>query len=419
MSSNAYHRMQRATLMDVALVCGLAVVGITPHLVLGAGAQIGPRAAVTSVLMLAPLLWRRTRPLLTMSLVFVAGVLQAVLVPAPTLSIIAVPIVAYSVARFVPGPRSRSVLVLGAIGSVLAPVSWMGPGLATWQFSNWLTSVVLLSGVCMTLVVTPYGVGRRVRDAALNRAAAERAEQERMALMLAEREQAARMAEVRARNQIARELHDIVAHSLSVMIVQAEGGKALAGKRPEAAAEVLGTLAETGREALTEMRRLVGVLRGEPGTEPVDYAPSPGLAEIPALVARSGDRVDLTVTGQLPPVPQTLGLTAFRIVQEAVTNFLKHAGPDAAAHVTVRYTATTIDIDVVDDGVGAAAVGDGHGNGLKGMRERVTSMGGRIEAGPLAGGGYRVHARLPVGPPNGSPDWQTALDPPTEPAEPQ
>jgi DNA-binding NarL/FixJ family response regulator len=125
---------------------------------------------------------------------------------------------------------------------------------------------------------------------------------------------------------IARELHDIVAHSLSVMIVQAEGGRAAATRKPEVAAEALDTIAETGREALHEMRRIVGVLRAGPNEEPASYAPAPTLEEIPDMVARTSDRITLVVQGNPQPVSQALALTAYRVTQEALTNFLKHAG---------------------------------------------------------------------------------------------
>jgi len=197
------------------------------------------------------------------------------------MSICAVPLASYSVARWVPGSRARVVLVFGLVGSVLGPTRWMrivagveyaGPGR--------LVPYLLMVGICAGLVVTPYAIGRRIRESALILAQQETSAAQRSRAMLAAREQTARMAEVQARAQIARELHDIVAHSVSVMIVQAEGGKALALKKPEAALEVLDTIAETGREALTEMRRILGVLRADPAQSP-GYEPTPGLETSP------------------------------------------------------------------------------------------------------------------------------------------
>ena len=253
--------------------------------------------------------------------------------------------------------------------------------------------LILAMAVCAGLVLTPYAVGRRLRESALIDSQQRIAKAQRYRAILAEREQQARVAEERTRNEIARELHDIVAHSLSVMIVQAEGGKALATKKPEKAPEVLDTIAETGREALVEMRRIVGVLRQDTDA---DYSPSPGLAEIPELVEKSGVKVTFTVTGQEPVVSQALGLVAYRVVQEALTNVLKHAGPGAHASVTLAYSPTAIHVEIVDDGYGDAVQGDGRGHGLQGMRERVTSMGGRLSAGPRKEGGFCVMAKLPV-----------------------
>ena len=141
------------------------------------------------------------------------------------------------------------------------------------------------------------------------------------------------------------------------------------------------------------MRRIVGVLRQDTNAE---FSPSPGLAEIPDLVEKSGVKVELRVTGEEPVVSQTLGLVVYRVVQEALTNVLKHAGPSAHATVTLTYSPTAIHVEILDDGYGAAVQGDGRGHGLEGMRERVTSMGGRLEASPRPEAGFRVHAVLPV-----------------------
>ena len=156
---------------------------------------------------------------------------------------------------------------------------------------------------------------------------------------------------------------------------------------------MLDTIAETGREALLEMRRIVGVLRQDTDAE---FSPSPGLIEIPDLVEKSGAKVELRVTGAEPVVSQTLGLVVYRVVQEALTNVLKHAGPSAHATVDLTYSPTAIHVEILDDGYGDAVQGDGRGHGLQGMRERVTSMGGQLSAGPRKEGGFCVIANLPV-----------------------
>ena len=388
---------ERAWWGDVTLTLIMAVVTIAPYLV---SLVEWPRpeyiaALLSSMVMVASLPMRREHPLLMMTLVAIGAAIQFFFVPFPVLSIFVVPIASYSVARWVDGHQSRWVLWVGAVGSVIGPMRWIPTIAAGYDPSSgtpWVLLVLAMT-VCAGLVLTPYAVGRRLRESALIDSQQRIVKAQRYRAILAEREQQARVAEERTRNEIARELHDIVAHSLSVMIVQAEGGKALATKKPEKAPEVLETIAETGREALLEMRRIVGVLRQDTDAE---FSPSPSLAEIPDLVDKSGVKVELKVTGKEPVVSQALGLVVYRVVQEALTNVLKHAGPSAHATVTLAYSPTAIYVEILDDGYGAAVQGDGRGHGLQGMRERVTSMGGQLSAGPRKEGGFRVMAKLPV-----------------------
>jgi signal transduction histidine kinase len=175
------------------------------------------------------------------------------------------------------------------------------------------------------------------------------------------------------------------------------GGRAMAAKKPEAALEALTTIAETGREALSEMRRIVGVLRDDPADAKVDFAPAPMLDDIAELVTRTSDRVSLDVRGQPPKVPAAMALTAYRVVQEALTNFLKHAGPEATAQVTITYGMRDITIDVLDNGPGAEKETPATpGHGLKGMNERVASMGGQLLTRSRPNGGFQVTAVLPL-----------------------
>jgi len=357
--------------------------------------SLAPSIFVAMAMMVTPLVLRRHSPLLMLLLVTLGGLVLLVVYPDPAATLVVIPIVAYSVARWIPGPPARIVLVVGAIAAIIGPMTWL---LKSFSLSR-LVLFMLTSFVCMGLVVTPYAIGRRVREsteAHLHRIAVA---EERYRAMMTEREQLNRLAESRARTQIARELHDIVAHSLSVMIVQAEGGRAVAAKKPEAAAEALTTIAETGREALTEMRRILGVLRAEPESGPsVDYAPAPRLADIPDLVQRTSDRIGLVVTGEPPKVSPAVELTAYRVVQEALTNVLKHAGAQATASVSLAYGPREITIEILDDGRGAAAVvPQPPGHGLRGMHERVTSVGGWLLTRPRPHGGFQVTAVLPVG----------------------
>ncbi len=355
---------------------------------------------LTCALMGLALIWRRSRPTLMLTLVTLGGVLQLLLLRWPVTSVIVIPIAAYSFARWTDGRRSRLVLPLGAAASILGPFSWMGvffPNQAEIT-GELITSVVFYSItvlVCAGLVITPYAIGRRIRDAHTVAEERRRSDIQQYESAIAERDAMNRMVEARTRAQIARELHDIVAHSLSVMIVQAEGGKALATKRPEKAAEVLETIADTGRDALVEMRRIVGVLRGS-DDQGAEYAPTPGLPDIGEMVHRAGERVTLQVTGPVPEVSPALGLTVYRIAQEGVTNVLKHAGAHAQSQVRLTYLPHLIVVEVEDDGVGSASVSDGRGHGLRGMQERVASMGGRLLTRPKSEGGYLVRALFPM-----------------------
>ncbi len=394
--------------LDLAVTGIIAVLVLLPTLLFGLRSNTDPMLLPTSLVMVVAVALRRRRPLMVLLVVATCFLVQAWLVQYPTFSLVLVPVTVYSVARWVPGLPARLALVIGLFGSIVGPVSWLRAftgasfedllhSLGPNSSSGTILAVLALGVVmCAAIVLSSYATGRRVRESA--QAGQERlvAEAKRRQLELSEREQAAQSAEAAVRAQIARELHDVVAHSLSVMVVQAEGGRAIAAKRPDQAVVALDTIAETGRDALTQMRRIVGVLRGTPD-ENADFAPSPGLEQIPELVERAGDgRVHLVVTGSMPQVPPTFALVVYRVVQEAITNFLKHAGPEAHAQVQLSYGSEVIIVEVLDDGAGVLAGNDGRGHGLRGMRERVGSQGGQLVARPRQGGGFLVRAVLPV-----------------------
>jgi len=215
---------------------------------------------------------------------------------------------------------------------------------------------------------------------------------------LAERERdvAAREAVVGERARIARELHDAIAHNVSMMVLQAGAERRTLDGRQGSTRAVLQTIEQTGRGALTEMRRLVGMLR-EDGDD--ELSPQPGLDDLPQLatqVREAGLPVELTIEGDKRPLPVGIELSAYRIVQEALTNALKHAG-DATALVHVRYGDDMLELEIIDDGPGSALpITTGSGHGLTGMRERVALYGGRIDTGHKASGGFRVRVLLPV-----------------------
>jgi signal transduction histidine kinase len=236
--------------------------------------------------------------------------------------------------------------------------------------------------------VIGFFLGQKFQEGDLARARVEQAERER--------EVQARLAVADERVRIARELHDIVAHSVSVMTVQAAGVRSLLAPDQERQREALKVIEETGREALAEMRRLVGVLR-RPEEGPT-LAPQPSLEHVEKLVSHareSGLPVKLRVEGEPVQLPAGVDLTAYRLVQEGLTNAIKHARAENA-EVVVRYGDGRVELTVSDDGHGDGAGVKG-GNGLVGMRERVSVYGGKLDAGPRPGGGFRLHATLPVG----------------------
>jgi signal transduction histidine kinase len=218
----------------------------------------------------------------------------------------------------------------------------------------------------------------------------------RAAALERDREQEARRAVAEERLRIAQELHDVVAHSMGVIAVQAGVGAHVIDSDPVEAKRSLEAIAETSRSSLTEIRRLLGVLRDDNGAL---YTPAPGLADLTALVrdiSSAGLRVDVRCQGAATNIPPGVDFTAYRIVQEALTNALKHAGP-AQASVIVTYEPGALSLEIVDDGRGVNGRSADGGHGLLGMRERVAVYGGTFDAGPRHGGGFRVGVRLPYG----------------------
>jgi signal transduction histidine kinase len=241
----------------------------------------------------------------------------------------------------------------------------------------------------LLLVLLPWVTGMYLRTRRLYVAEL----RERAARAEAEREQRAREAVADEQRRIARELHDAVAHAMSVMVVQAEAAEEMLTVDPEKARAPVQRIQSVGRDGLAEMRRLLAVLRtGEsPGK-----APQPGLAQLDVLadeIRSAGLPVDLTVEGEPRAVPVGVDISAYRIAQEALTNVLRHA---RATHVDVRLRyGEALELDVEDDGIGVPAAANGGGHGLVGMRERVGLYGGTLEAGPVENG-FRVHATLPL-----------------------
>jgi signal transduction histidine kinase len=307
-------------------------------------------------------------------LLYAAGQYPPVLTPVALLSV-------YTAAGVLPRRPARALLA-AAVGTGLVAAT-LAPGPTD-------------TGV-PTLIVAAWLLGRY---AGSKRAYTAELERKNEQLELAQRELADR-AVTEERVRIARELHDVVAHTMSVVAVHAGTGRMVADSDPAAAKAALGTIETATRSALLEMRRLLGVLRSSDGVPQPELAPAPGLADLDALVAdvvKSGVTVEVRVEGQRAAVPPGVDLTAYRIVQEALTNVIKHAGR-AHASVVVRYADDAVTIEVVDDGGDRTPPRSpaGGGHGLLGMAERVAAYDGELTTGERAGGGFAVRARLPFG----------------------
>jgi signal transduction histidine kinase len=328
------------------------------------------------------LLLRRERPLLLMAAVAVGGTLgEAVLEGPPDLTFVILMLVtaAYSV-----GAHARQRVALVGLGLGVAVVIAVS---AIRGDSDVIFPVVFF-------VFVPWLVGRTLRhQSALSRELAEKADRAQLA-----REEEERRAVTAERGRIARELHDVLAHNLSVMVVQAGAARRIVERDPDTAADAAELIRTTGREALSELRSLLGTVHREEG-EPLEGVPSMrSVARLCRRAREAGLTVKLNVEGEAVDLPTGIDLTAYRVIQEALTNTIKHAG-DARAEVTVRYEPWEVIVEVEDDGVGPGGDGrlsdTGGGHGLVGMRERVSVYGGLLQAGRRRGGGFAVRARLP------------------------
>lgn len=386
---------------DRRWVLDFVIAGLVTGICVLAAGSWSRDSEVLSFLLASSLLVRRSHPRVALVWASIASLLQVYYLPTPTLSIVVVPLIVYAVTRFSSPRVGLATLWIALAGAVLGPARWSGVTANPVAFAVTATA-------CAAIVTGAYLLGRQLREQEANRRQRAQAERERLRLQQSEQEQRARAVAIDERSRIARELHDIVAHSLSVIVVQAEGGRAVVLKRPEVGAEVLDTIAETGRTSLAEMRRIVDVLRG--GSTEASYLPSPGLGDLSELVARSGDRFQLIVRGPAPAVPAAVGLTVYRVVQESITNVLKHGGPAATAQIRIDYRPGSIEIEVSDNGRGAATLRMAPdttpqpppGHGLRGMAERVSLMHGTLDARPRPGGGFVVRASIPL--PTGTPE---------------
>jgi signal transduction histidine kinase len=369
-------------LADGAVALAVQLIGLpmTIH------ADPRPWVWIFDAALIVPLVWRRRAPMVVFGVLAGVALVQwsvGVRVGADAALLVSL----YTVAAYRP---RRWAFVAAAVVEV-------GVVLAAFRFSparGLVASLVFLTG----LAAAAFFIGTTVQ----NRRAYLGALVDRAVFLERERDQQARLAATAERARIARELHDIVAHSLTVVVTMAEAATAASESDPPAARAAMNQVAATGRGALGEMRRLLGVLRtDETDTAEgalADRAPVPGLDRLDELVASAraaGLPVRLTVTGHPRPLPTTLDVTAYRVVQESLTNALRHAADPTRVHAVFRWTEEALLIEVTDDGRPTEPGPGSDGHGLAGMRERLALFGGTVSTGPRPSGGWAVRAVLP------------------------
>ncbi|MBM7857466.1 sensor histidine kinase [Lentzea nigeriaca] len=352
------------------------------------GVSFSAYLAVT-LLMLGPLPFRRYHPLGTSYLILAGGFLQLFThggeggIPV-RMSDFALAIALYTLVAYI---GRKSALIYSG---------WLLAGTLLWAVFR-IAEIQAVFLVFMVFVI--FGFSWAMGEFIGARRAYQSELEQRLKLLETERDQQAKIAVGEERSRIARELHDVVAHSVSVMIVHADGAAYTIRTQPEVAENAVRTIAETGRLALTEMRRLLGVLRSEDAE--TQWAPQPdarGVVELAENTRAAGVPVRLEITGDVDDLPAGVGLSIYRIVQEALTNTIKHAGAGTTALVRLARTPEELRLEVIDNGFGTPhdVVKVSGGNGLIGMRERAAVLGGEFEAGPNPGGGWRVRASFPL-----------------------
>ncbi len=392
-------------LVDSGLALVLAVISVPTD-------DLRPApVALLTVLMVVPVAFRRKVPIWALGVCLACAIAQ-LFGPGPAPSDVAVLVLIYTIAAYRPRRYSVIALITCLLAAVVAVVVWT-PLQRVGVLDGLYFGAVLFGG--SALIAWTIGDSMRFRRgyyAAL---------EERAARLEADRHVQAKMAAAAERARIARELHDVIAHHVSVMVVQADGASYALHADPAKAEAALKAISSTGRQALGEMRALLGVLRS--ADDRAALAPLPGLGELRELLDQAraaGLGVTYTLSGVPRDLPEGAELAAYRVVQESLTNTRKHAGPDASASVTLRYEPDWLIVEVTDNGI-AGPTADSAGNGLAGMRERIQMYGGTVEAGPLPGGGFGVLARLPcprheaprksaahARAPATDPDWATA-----------
>ncbi|MDR2722701.1 MAG: histidine kinase [Cellulomonadaceae bacterium] len=388
-----------------ALWCALVVIVLAGAVTGTASSRASQWGATAwSLAVVLPLAWRRTRPVASTAVIAVAALVHLiagypVLLPAD----LAVLLSLYSVTVYGPRWASRAAMSAAGVGAALLGIV---VGAGSQEFTTGAGTTVM--ALALSLAAWALGLTRRSRRETID------ALRDRARRLEIERDQQAQLATAAERARIAREMHDIVAHSLTVVIAQADGGRYAAAHDGEAAGRALTVIADTSRAALADMRRLLGVLRSDDNNNAPLTPAQVGGEDITGLVAQAreaGMSVALTTMGTPRPLAPGMNLTLYRVVQEALSNVRKHAGPGVSVTVAMTWGTSAIEVEVSDDGRGAASTDAAHssndtrpsdkagtsaGFGLMGMRERVEMFGGTVNSGPRPGGGWRVRASLPT-----------------------
>ncbi|MFF1646746.1 sensor histidine kinase [Streptomyces sp. NPDC058240] len=378
----------------------VVLLGLSGLSIVGVGRSTGERVAAVPVILglCAVVALRRRAPEKMLLLAIAMGVVQLVTGVGPGVMNFAMLMIVFTVATVGERWASRLALVCSLCAAGLSKLRWPGEGPRT----GWAEEIFIV-----VVLTVPFVLAWVLGDSMRTRRAYFSQLEERAARLEREREAQSKVAVAAERARIARELHDVVAHNVSVMVVQADGAAYVMDAAPDQAKQALETISSTGRQALAEMRRLLGVLRTGDAQESGEYVPQPDVDQIEDLieqVRQTGLAVDFKIEGTPRPLPSGVELTAYRIVQEALTNTRKHGGPDAGASVRLVYFDDGLGLLVEDDGRGAAhelyedGGADGAGHGMIGMRERVGMVGGTLDAGPRPGGGFRISALLPLKP---------------------
>jgi signal transduction histidine kinase len=372
--------LQRAHPQAADTLLAVVTAAATTPWILRPAAHAGAGTWLLQAALIIPLVWRRRQPQVVFGVLAVVAAIQW-WTSIPLTADVSLLIALYTLAAH----RTRFVAVSGAVvleaGVGLAVTRWVLAG-------SWERSLVFVSGlVAAALLLGADLQSRRANIEALT---------ERARRLETERDQQAKLAAAAERTRIAREMHDVIAHSLAVIVAMADGAAAKLRRDPDRSETAIRQVADVGREALRETRRLLGVLRDENGT--AGYSPQPTIAQLAELVETiraAGLETGLTVEGEPFPLPQGAELAVYRIVQEATTNTLKHAVAATTLGISLRYARPSVEITVVDDGRPRRdIVGEGHG--IAGMHERVSLYNGTVTAGPGPTGGWAVFARLAV-----------------------